>query len=255
MARRATSRPPSSTRWGATRPGRRAPPGWRSRPSRRSSRPCSGCSSRSRASRDGFAVLTHGPYARSVLASKPLAYWRLDDIQGPVALDSSGHDRHARYEGGVAFYLPGPDAAGLSAGKPINRAVYFAGGRLKAELDGLPETYTVELWFWNGLPNDARPITGVLFCRRHGVTGKSSCVNFGIGGTRIAPEPSLLQAEGDDRRQDLSPARPRSRPRPGTTSRSFANGQRVTVYLDGKLRARDRLDVEFCQLKGHCLAR
>src|SRR5207249_4618020 len=71
------------------------------------------------------------PYAQAVLASRPLAYWRLDDIQGPIALDASGHGRHATYQGGVAFYLPGQDAPALSAGKSIDRAAHFAGGRLK----------------------------------------------------------------------------------------------------------------------------
>ncbi len=85
-----------------------------------------------------------------------MAYWRLDDIKGPIALDSSGHGRHARYENGVAFYLPGPDAPGLSDGKATNRAAHFAGGRLEAKLDSLPENYTVELWFWKGLSNRAR---------------------------------------------------------------------------------------------------
>jgi hypothetical protein len=98
------------------------------------------------------------PYADAVLASKPMAYWRLDDIEGTVAVDSSGHGRDATYEGGFALYLPGPDDAGLSAPGGIDRAVYLAGGRLKAPLDRLPQTYTLELWFWNGSP-DAAPRT------------------------------------------------------------------------------------------------
>ena len=114
------------------------------------------------------AGLAHGAYAQAVLASKPAAYWRLDEVEGITALDSSGHGNHARYESGVAFYLPGPDAPGLSAGnrprvslrrKPINRAVYFAGGRLEAKLDRLPENYTIEVWFWKGLPNNTLAAT------------------------------------------------------------------------------------------------
>ena len=94
------------------------------------------------------------PYADAVLASKPLAYWRLDDIEGTTALDSSGHGRNATYEGGFALFLPGPDTPGLSARGRIDRAVYLAGGRLKAALDRLPETYTLELWFWDGSPQE-----------------------------------------------------------------------------------------------------
>jgi hypothetical protein len=106
--------------------------------------------------------LTHGPYADAVLASKPLAYWRLDDMVGTLAIDSTSYGRPARFASGVAFGLPGPEASGLSAGSSINRAVYFAGGRLEAELDRILKNYTVELWFWNGLPSDARPVTGIL---------------------------------------------------------------------------------------------
>ena len=46
--------PPSSTPSAVTQPGRRAPRGWKSRPSPRSSRPCSVCSNRSPAGRDGL---------------------------------------------------------------------------------------------------------------------------------------------------------------------------------------------------------
>ena len=91
-------------------------------------------------------------YTDAVLASKPMAYWRLDDIEGTAAVDSSGHGRTAAYEGGFALFLPGADAPGLSVAGRINRSVYLAGGRLKAPLDRLPDTYTLEFWFWNGSP-------------------------------------------------------------------------------------------------------
>ena len=106
--------------------------------------------------------LTNGPYAKAVLASKPMAYWRLDDIEGTTAVDSSGHGRHGRFEAGVAFYLPGPEAPGISVGATKNHAVHFAGGRLKARLDSLPGelSHSVELWFWKGLPNRGRAAPG-----------------------------------------------------------------------------------------------
>jgi hypothetical protein len=95
------------------------------------------------------------PYAEAVLASKPMAYWQLEDIEGAVALDSSGHGRTAAFEGGFALFLPGAEAPGLSVSGRTNRAVYLAGGRLKAPLDRLPETRTVELWCWDGSPEGA----------------------------------------------------------------------------------------------------
>jgi Concanavalin A-like lectin/glucanases superfamily len=89
------------------------------------------------------------PYAEAVLASKPMAYWRLDDIEGAAAIDSGGRSRQGTFEGGFALFLPGPVAPGLTTPGRINRAVYLAGGRLKTTLDRLPPTNAIELWFWN----------------------------------------------------------------------------------------------------------
>jgi Concanavalin A-like lectin/glucanases superfamily len=94
------------------------------------------------------------PYAEAVLASKPWAYWRLDDIEGTTAVDSSGHGHDAVFEDGHALFLSGADAPGLSATGRINRAAYFAGGRFQIPLDRLPETLTLELWYWKGLPDE-----------------------------------------------------------------------------------------------------
>jgi len=102
-----------------------------------------------------------GLYTQAVLASKPAAYWRFSEFNGPIARDSSGRDHHGTYEDGVAFYLPGPRLPG----QQNNPAPHFAGGRMTASIDGFPNSYSVEMWFWNGLPNDARGVTGYLFSR------------------------------------------------------------------------------------------
>ena len=106
----------------------------------------------------------NGAYAKAVLAAKPLAYWRLDESSGPVARDVTRRKRHASYEDGVAFYLEGPASPAFSSGE-INRAPHFAGGRMKASIQGVRDRYSVELWFYNGFPADARPVTGYLFSR------------------------------------------------------------------------------------------
>jgi hypothetical protein len=171
-------------------------------------------------------IFSHGPYARSVLASRPLAYWRLDEMQGPVAVDSSGQSRHGRFEGRIAYALPGPGAAGLSAGASLNRAVYLAGGHLTAELESLPDSYTVELWFWNGLPNEARAVTGVLF-------SLGADREIGIDGTT---RPGLLfinSGATDDRIYCASKITPKT-----WHHLAFARDRQkhnVAVYLDGKL--------------------
>ena len=174
-------------------------------------------------------ALDHGPYAKAVLASKPLAYWRLDEMKGPAALDSSGQARHGKIRGRSRILFARADAAGLSAGKPLNRAVHFAGGRLKAELDALLSTYTVELWFWNGLPNDARPITGVFLSFGTDGAGKSGVDDFGIGGTQVAAS-RLFFAAGPKTARFMLGSR-RSHPRPGTISQSCATANASAPIL------------------------
>ncbi|MBI4580200.1 MAG: hypothetical protein HY718_10890, partial [Planctomycetes bacterium] len=41
-------------------------------------------------------------YPRAVLASRPVAYWRLNETAGPTAVDASGNKRDATFEGGWA---------------------------------------------------------------------------------------------------------------------------------------------------------
>ncbi len=190
------------------------------------------------------AHLTHGPYAKAVLASKPMAYWRLDDIKGPIALDSSGHGRHARYESGVAFYLPGPDLPGLSAGDATNRAAHFAGGRLEAKLDSLPGAYTIELWFWNGLPNDARPVTGDLLSVG---TDRDSTI-LGIGGTVL--EPGRLFLRSGPNRLTLSSPRTVIPPRTWHHLALVNAGKGVIAHLDGSHEFRIGPDADAAPYQG-----
>lgn len=92
--------------------------------------------------------------AAAVLASKPVAFWRLDEMDGTRAIDASGRGLDASREGGVALFLDGPTAS--------NHCVHLAGGFLKAPPLPIGPAFTVELWFWNGLPNGARAIAGDL---------------------------------------------------------------------------------------------
>jgi hypothetical protein len=105
-------------------------------------------------------VESRGAYARSVLASRPEAYWRMSEFSGTTALDLTGR-LNGLYEDAVAFFLPGPQSGAFS-NKEINRAVHLAGGRFTAPLEKPGSTYSVEMWFWNGLPNDVRTTTARL---------------------------------------------------------------------------------------------
>ncbi|MBN1417127.1 MAG: hypothetical protein JXP34_00010 [Planctomycetes bacterium] len=119
------------------------------------------------------------PYESAIIASKPLAYYRLGEIEGLRAADASGNGNDALYGIGVALHLEGPDLNGCN-----NRAPHLAGGGVKATLDGMGPAYSVDLWFWNGLPADVRDVTGTIFCRPGG--GGAAGDRLIIGGIRAA---------------------------------------------------------------------
>lgn len=104
------------------------------------------------------------PYSRAVIASKPIHYFRLTDLAGPSLHDSIGTPRHrtpARFEPGVALHVDGPALPGLSTPDHKNSAVHLAGGRITSEHTS--NWRTLELWFWSGLPDEARTEPALLF--------------------------------------------------------------------------------------------
>jgi hypothetical protein len=163
-------------------------------------------------------------YSKAVHAARPWAYWRLEEKDGRVARDDSGHGRDARFTPGYALYLDGPEPAGT-------HAVHLAGGQIVADVEGLGPANTIVLWFWNGLPTDARPITGVLLGE------------VGIGGTR-GTRGKLFLARGGE-------------PDPFPTGRTATavkqwhhlavvriDDRRVKVYLDGSEEIASDLPIE-----------
>lgn len=186
---------------------------------------------------------THGAYAKAILDSKPAAYWRLNESVTPTASDASGQGRSAQYEDGIALYLPGasrtvgfqppaPKVPNAFSGDQINRAPHFAGGRLRAMMPQLTDAYSVEFWFWNGLPTSLRAITGHLFSRgAEGVYGAPG-EHLSIGGTNTRPGRLVFAKGGSDLSQRLV----------GHTELALRtwyhvalvrDGQRVGLYLNG----------------------
>lgn len=162
----------------------------------------------------------HGAYAKAVLAAKPVAYWRCNEFNGPSALDATGHATPAVFEDGTAFYLDGPQSPAFS-GTQINRAPHFAGGRMKARLPALGERYSVELWFYNGLPADTRAVTGYLL--------DTGADQVAIGGSARAAGRVLLLAGGKGLEG--------TRPIPVKTWNHLVlvrDGTRVSIYLNGE---------------------
>jgi Concanavalin A-like lectin/glucanases superfamily len=162
------------------------------------------------------AAVSNGTYAKSVLAAKPLAYWRLEEWSGSTAFDAMGGHHDATYETGVARWLDGPPSSSFSGAGAINHCPHFAGGRLSATLKELKETYTVEFWFWNGLPNEAHPVTGYVFGRG----GES----LAIGGTARAPGSLVFGAHAGH--TILAP-------KTWNHAALVRDGSRVAVYLNG----------------------
>jgi putative membrane-bound dehydrogenase-like protein len=184
------------------------------------------------------------PYRRAILHDQPLAYWPLNDLTGPQPREATGQTT-ATWEDGVALGLPGvqrsggalsaePEKANPFTSGDINRAAHLAGGRLRATLPKLSRTYTAELWFWNGLPTDARPITAYLFSR--GLDGDKRALgeHLGIGGTHSdVPAGHLFFYTGNDVGQVI----------PGKTRLAYRDwhhvvlvreNEKLTVYLDGQ---------------------
>ena len=178
-----------------------------------------------------------GAYAAAVSASKPAVYWRLAEMNGPDALDAVSGKPIGTFETQIAYGMPGPRADAFGGFEPDNRAPHFVGRRMKATLDGLGSTYTVELWLYNSMPVDARPVTGYLVSIGPVDAAGASGDHLAIGGTDAAPG-KLLFHQGDRPDEALT----------GTTDVPLRNWEsreswhhvalvrdndQVAVYLDG----------------------
>lgn len=128
-----------------------------------------------------------GAAAKAIQELKPTAYWRLDEMASSRALDQSGRNHDGIYEPGVVFFLEGPRSTDFCGDGETNRAAHFAGGRMEVRLENIGEKYSVSLWFWNGMPNDARESSGWLFSRDHNHGLSTTGDHVGIGGTASKP--------------------------------------------------------------------
>ncbi len=116
----------------------------------------------------------HGPYARAVLEAKPLAYWRLNEAAGKVAINAVAGGPAAKVSDGAAWYLPGVGSgtgcglqekltpSAFSGPRQINRALHLAGGEVQTEVAEIGERYSIALWFWLGEASGASERGGTL---------------------------------------------------------------------------------------------
>ncbi len=112
-------------------------------------------------------------YEKAVLNSKPSVFLPLDEMNGPNALDAVSGKKLGRYETQIAYFMPGPRPPEFPGMTADSRAAHFVGERLIVDAgelggdfsasDSFPTKYTVEFWFYNAMPSDAREVTGHLF--------------------------------------------------------------------------------------------
>ena len=100
----------------------------------------------------------HGAYAKAVLAHKPMAYLRCEELEGNRLTDASGNEVHGEIQGVVAYHLPGPENESFS-GDTRNASLQLAGGTVSANL---PDAHSLSFWFWNGMSGAVRDNTGDL---------------------------------------------------------------------------------------------
>ena len=140
-------------------------------------------------------------HAKAIMEAKPLAFWRMEQMESGAVPDSM--ERHpATLEPGVALYLPGHDEKPRTA--PLSRAFHFAGGRMHASVP-LGDDYSVSFWLWNGMPTDARPVTGYAYSRGRDGDSTAAGEHLGIGGTHLpGAQGRLILFNGNESNQLLT---------------------------------------------------
>ncbi len=172
------------------------------------------------------------PYRTAVLQSRPTHYWQLDDLAGPGPIDSVSNKPLGAFGMPTAYYMPGAQAPDFPGFGNDNRTPHFIGSPLSAKVKKLKKSYSIELWFYNCMPNDARDITGYLFA-----VGNSGD-RLAISGT--ASEPGKLFFCNNNSRNDFTTGQTTIPIRNWVPNESWhhlvlvRDGNQVTLYLDGK---------------------
>jgi hypothetical protein len=169
-------------------------------------------------------LVSQGSSAKAIAELKPIHWWRMDELQGSLAIDEQGN-RDGHYEDGVVFYLEGPDSKGFTPGQ-VNRCAHFAGGRLRARLAKLGATYTVSLRFWNGMPDNSRTVLGWMFSRGRDHSLDAPGDHLGLDG-----KGNLLFHDGGKAHHGKSSVKRWT----WMQATLIRKGEDVRVYLDGKL--------------------
>ncbi len=177
--------------------------------------------------------LSEGTASNALRTARPFAWWRLNEFEGPHAEDATGGNRDATYENANTFYLEGPHSTAFCSDGQVNRAPHFVGSRLRARLADLKGDVSVSLWFWNGMPEGARDVTGWLISRDHDHGLSAQGEHLGLGGKSGQTSRLIFQAGLDAGKWALGKALvPRWQWQHLVYVRE---GGKVRVYLNGTL--------------------
>ncbi len=169
-------------------------------------------------------------YSDAVLASQPIAYWRLDHAERDEVRDASGNGRPAAVGRFVKVGIHGLRAPGLESS---NLAAAFPGratpeSRLRSDALQLGEQYSVEMWFRNTQHFGLRAVAGYIFSSGADGAPTNPGEHLGLGGNRIAPQ-RLFVYNG----QELLSGKTLLTLGGWHYVALVREGDQVTVYLDG----------------------
>jgi hypothetical protein len=118
----------------------------------------------------------------------------------------------------------------MAAGDHTNRAPQFAGGSLHVAAADVGQTYSVEFWFCNALPVDAREGAACLFSRGPKAGSASADDRLAIGGSRLSPGRLIFSSGASE------PLAGQTQLQPNRWRHVVAvrDGRQVRVYLDGR---------------------
>ncbi len=193
-----------------------------------------------------------GPYAQAIIADRPVAYWRCEEMAGRVAEDR-GRKHPASLEDGIALHLPGvrrqgggvsetPESESPFTGNQVNRAFHFAGGRMRSDDLGLGKSYSASMWFWNALPPETKPVTAYLFSRGTDGDSKALGEHLGIGGSHRDTPPGVLFFYTGNEIGKVASGKTQLSTRDWHHVTVVRNDRQLTVYLDGKPEIETELD-------------
>ncbi|HLV01888.1 MAG TPA: neutral/alkaline non-lysosomal ceramidase N-terminal domain-containing protein, partial [Acidobacteriota bacterium] len=179
--------------------------------------------------------LPDGPAVQATKKLSPLVYWRMDEFNGPRIEDSVRHTDGV-YESGVVYYLDGPRSDLYRDDGKLNRSPHFAGGRARAYIEELGTNYSISLWFWNGMPNNAREVTGYLFSRGHDYAFGGAGEHLAIGGN--SGNTGRIVFSSSDGKEEVAVSGKQVIERWTWNHLLLVReGARVRIYLNGQLEA------------------